>query len=66
MRRSVILLFLPLTLSAADPWLRIATPHFELYTSAGESKGREVILYFEQVRSFFCKPVQPNARRTFP
>ncbi len=39
--------------SAADQWLRLDTPHFQLYTTAGEKKGREAILYFEQVRSFF-------------
>ncbi len=39
--------------SAADPWLRIQTDHFELYTTAGERTGRDAILYFEQLRTFF-------------
>ena len=42
-------------LAAADQWVKLATPHFELYTTAGEKKGREAILYFEQVRSFFLE-----------
>lgn len=37
----------------ADSWTKLSTPNFELYTTAGEKKGREAILYFEQVRSFF-------------
>src|SRR5579862_6035666 len=41
------------TLSAAEQWLRIGSPNFELYTTAGEKKGREAILYFEQVRGLF-------------
>jgi tetratricopeptide (TPR) repeat protein len=54
MRLFAWLLFLPLISPAAgDQWIRLNTPHFEMYTSAGEGKGREAILYFEQVRSFF-------------
>lgn len=43
----------PLQVSAADTWLRIQTDHFELYTTAGERTGRDAILYFEQLRTFF-------------
>lgn len=38
---------------AAEQWLRLTTPHFEMFTTAGEKKGRECILYFETVRQFF-------------
>ncbi|MGA3026991.1 MAG: tetratricopeptide repeat protein [Bryobacteraceae bacterium] len=38
---------------AADQWLRLTTPHFEMLTTAGEKKGRECVLYFETVRQFF-------------
>src|SRR5438445_1145686 len=41
--------------SAAEQWLKLKSSHFELYTTAGEKKGREAILYFEQVRDFFTK-----------
>ena len=37
---------------SADEWVHLTTPHFEIYTTAGEKKGRDAILYFEQVRSF--------------
>jgi Flp pilus assembly protein TadD len=39
--------------TAAEQWLKLTSAHFELYTTAGEKKGREAILYFEQVRDFF-------------
>jgi tetratricopeptide (TPR) repeat protein len=39
--------------AAAGQWIKLTSANFELYTSAGEKKGREAILYFEQVRGFF-------------
>lgn len=39
----------------ADQWVRLSTPHFELYTTEGEKRGRETILYFETIRSFFTQ-----------
>jgi Flp pilus assembly protein TadD len=53
-------------LTAADQWVKLATPHFELYTTAGEKKGREAILYFEQVRSFFLEASQSKRVSGFP
>jgi tetratricopeptide (TPR) repeat protein len=41
--------------SAAEQWVKFKSSHFELYTTAGEKKGREAILYFEQVDDFFSK-----------
>jgi Flp pilus assembly protein TadD len=46
-------LFLPHAAPAAEQWLKLKSSHFELYTTAGEKKGREAVLYFEQVRDFF-------------
>ncbi len=43
------------TAVAAPNWVRIESPHFELFTNAGERSGRRTILYFEQVRDFFLK-----------
>jgi hypothetical protein len=40
---------------AAEQWLKINSSNFELFTTAGEKKGREAILYLEQVRSLFAK-----------
>ena len=55
MRSAAILLLLsvPGACSAADQWLRIVTPHFELYTDDTPKSGRDLIQYFEQVRGFF-------------
>ena len=52
-RLAILIAALPVVMPAADQWVRLTTPHFELLTSAGEKKGREAILYFEEVRSFF-------------
>src|SRR5271169_6832185 len=51
---------------SAEPWLRLTTPDFELYTSAGEKKGRETILHFEQVRAFFLKASPVKKTSEFP
>src|SRR5579862_3278151 len=50
----------------ADPWIRLNTPHFELYTTAGEKPGRQAILYFEQVRSFFNQVAPVSGGTEFP
>src|SRR5579863_5812956 len=42
-----------LSAAPADPWLRINSAHFELFTTAGERHGREAIRHLERVRSFF-------------
>lgn len=51
---------------AADEWIRLTTPHFELFTTAGEKKGREAILYFEQVRNFFLQASPSRQVPNFP
>ena len=64
MIRAVLNSFLPLPLlllallssaPAADPspWLEIHSTHFTVITDAGEKKGREVALRFEQMRAVF-------------
>jgi tetratricopeptide (TPR) repeat protein len=62
----VLFPFLRGPLAAADPWVKLTTPNFELYTSAGEKKGREAILYFEQVRSFFLQGSVSKRVSEFP
>jgi Flp pilus assembly protein TadD len=37
-----------------SPWLEIRTPHFSVITDAGEKKGKEVALRFEQMRAVFA------------
>jgi tetratricopeptide (TPR) repeat protein len=67
MRRLLLLLTLfAASGRAADQWTRVTTPHFELYTTAGEKKGRELILYFEQVRSFFTQSTPSKNGYDFP
>lgn len=68
-RKFVAVIFLVLLqplLSAADQWVKLSTPNFELYTTAGEKKGREAILYFEQVRSFFLEASASKPASDFP
>jgi tetratricopeptide (TPR) repeat protein len=52
--------------SGSDQWVRLTTPHFELYTTAGEKSGRQTILYFEQVRSFFTQVAPVSGVTEFP
>jgi hypothetical protein len=56
----------PCSVAAAEQWIKLQTPHFELYTTAGEKKGREAILYFEQVRSFFLEASPSKRVPEFP
>lgn len=37
-----------------SPWLEVHSTHFTVITDAGEKKGREVALRFEQMRSVFA------------
>lgn len=48
-----------------DPWIKLTSANFELYTTAGEGAGRLLIRHFEQVRSFFGQAFgesRPNAK----
>jgi hypothetical protein len=43
-----------LTSSAlAEQWTKVQTAHFEVYTTAGERRGRDAVQAFEQVRGLF-------------
>ncbi len=54
--RLLVFTFLCGLLSGADDtWLRIKSPHFELFTTVGQRDGRSLIRRFEQVRSFFTQ-----------
>ena len=39
--------------AAADQWVEVRSPHFSVVTDAGERRGREVALRFEQMRAVF-------------
>jgi len=49
----VLLCFIPAP-AAEPPWLEIHSSHFTVITDAGEKKGREVALRFEQMRAVFA------------
>jgi Flp pilus assembly protein TadD len=63
-----LLLLLPCACqgSTRAQWVRVTTPHFEMYTTASEKAGRDLALYFEQVRGFFLKASPLKAPATFP
>ena len=63
---ALALLAVPASAAAKDPWLRLTSPHFELFTDAGERAGREVARHFEQVHGFFLQRfktgIDPNRK----
>ncbi len=54
------------TAVAAPNWVRIESPHFELFTNAGERSGRRTVLYFEKVRTFFHRTADLGKASAFP
>ena len=52
--------------AAQDQWVHLTTPHFEMYTTNGEKRAREAILYFEEVRSFFVQASPVRGVTEFP
>ena len=51
------------SLQAAEHWIRLAAPHFEMYTTNDEKQGTEALKFFEQVRYFF---LQNSPSKTAP
>jgi hypothetical protein len=49
-----ILCSIPAPAAEPPPWLEIHSTHFTVITDAGEKKGREVALRFEQMRAVFA------------
>lgn len=43
----------PLICHADSPWVEVRSPHFSVVTNAGEKRGRDVALRFEQMRAVF-------------
>jgi hypothetical protein len=50
----LLLLTFPIFAAEQSPWLEIHSAHFTVITDAGDKKGKEVALRFEQVRSVFA------------
>lgn len=44
-----------LTFAGDLQWVEVRSPNFSVITDAGEKKGRDVALHFEQMRSVFGK-----------
>lgn len=62
-RRRAILFFAVVVCAAAasrDPWLKITSANFVLYTTGGERSGRDLVRHFEQVRGFFVQAFGDN------
>src|SRR5215831_19088354 len=49
-----ILLYVPYASAAEPPWLEVHSTHYTVITDAGEKKGREIALRFEQMRAVFA------------
>jgi len=49
-----VLCSIPAPAASEPPWLEIHSAHFTVVTDAGEKKGREVALRFEQMRAVFA------------
>ena len=50
----LVLYAVPAPSAEPSPWLEIHSTHFTVITDAGEKKGREVALRFEQMRTVFA------------
>src|SRR5579883_1215053 len=60
----LIALLLPTNIHAAEPpWQEFRTAHFTVITVAGEKKGREITLRFEQMRAEFVELLSRNKPR---
>src|SRR5215470_953181 len=57
----LIALLLPIKLQAAEPqWQEFRSAHFTIVTDAGDKKGREITLRFEQMRAEFVQLLSRN------
>jgi len=50
---SSIVICSPFTFGAEPQWVEVRSPNFSVITDAGEKRGRDVALHFEQMRSVF-------------
>jgi tetratricopeptide (TPR) repeat protein len=63
---SLAFLLSPLPARSSPPaWVQVRSPNFSVVTDAGEKRGREVALRFEQMRTVFAS-LMPKARVTLP
>lgn len=55
----LLLLCPPFAGASAPQWIQVSSPHFTLYTNAGEKKGRHLLDQFERMRWVF-RTLFPN------
>jgi hypothetical protein len=53
LRICAVFLLLASSLACAQEWVEVKSPHFSVFTDAGQKRGREVAERFEQMRSAF-------------
>ena len=44
-----------------EQWIKVRSPNFEVFTSAGERSGRDALRRFERVRAFFVQAMKLRA-----
>src|SRR5215831_18718616 len=55
-----ILLYVPYASAAEPPWLEVHSTHYTVITDAGEKRGREIALRFEQMRAVFANTLSKD------
>src|SRR5205814_7369101 len=56
----------PASNPAEAHWIRLHSPNFELYTSAGARNARDTLKEFERVRSFFLQAFKGPVAKPSP
>ena len=65
--RGILVLLCAMPAVAGVPeWVEVKSPHFSVITDAGEKRGREVALRFEQMRSVFGALMTNGAKVNLP
>ena len=63
---SIAVTFVTPDIKAAEHWIRLTTPHFEMYTTNSEKQGAAALQLFEQVRYFFLQSSNSKAAPSTP
>lgn len=61
---AVLAFSLTIPSAIAAEWVKLKSPHFELYTSQPEQRGREALAHFERLHNAFRAPGS-NSNRSF-
>lgn len=66
MFRCILLLCASSTLFAADEWVRLKAPNFNVYTNAGPREAKRTAERLEQIRDFFMKTKSSDMTTRLP